>query len=309
MKRKNLEKCLKKTIAMALTLTLTVPMTMPALGVEAQEVNVQENDVQEMEALADLQLEENDVEVVEDMDYVVYIDTSEQIDGTEDKDFVEEEISISHNTVSENTVLNESNKEQEYIVEYNSEDVETLQESIEKAEEILSEEGAELIKDEETIIYTADLTQGEIEELQESEASIIVEENIELFGASKKSQINAKKDTKKEKKEGNKKSTKETTKSEKEKEKVDKQKDSNKKKSEAYELKMALKQSSSETEEKEPEWNVNMVNGDVVGQMEGDIVKVAVMDSGIELLSGIPVQQISNLVATEQDLPYYMILG
>ena len=65
MKRKNLEKCLKKTIAMALTLTLTVPMTMPAVCVDAQEVNVQENDVQEMEALADLQLEENDVEVVD----------------------------------------------------------------------------------------------------------------------------------------------------------------------------------------------------------------------------------------------------
>ena len=192
MRKQNLVKCLKKTIAMALTLTLTVPMTMPAFCVDAQEVNVQENDV----------------EVVEDMDYVVYIDTTEEIDGTEDKDFVEEEISISHNTVSENIVLNESNKEQEYIVEYNSEDVETLQESIEKAEEILSEEGAELIKDEEAIIYTADLTQGEIEELQESDASIIVEENIELFGASKKSQINAKKDTKKEKKEGNKKARK-----------------------------------------------------------------------------------------------------
>ena len=182
MRKQNFEKCLKKTVAMALTLTLTVPMTKPALGVEAQEVNMQENDV----------------EVVEDMDYVVYIDTTEEIDGTEDKDYVEEEISISQNTVSENTVLNESKKEQEYIVERNSEDAENLQKSIEKAEEILSEEGAELIKDEEAIIYTADLTQGEIEELQESDASIIVEENIELFGASKKSQIDTKKENKKE---------------------------------------------------------------------------------------------------------------
>ena len=53
-------------------------------------------------------MQENDVEVVEDMDYVVYIDTTEEIDGAEDKDY-EKEVSISQNTVSENIVLNESN--------------------------------------------------------------------------------------------------------------------------------------------------------------------------------------------------------
>ena len=58
-----------------------------------------------------------------------------------------------------------------------------MQESIEKAEEMLTEDGAELVKDEETIIYTADLTQNEIQQLQESDAAIVVEENIELFGA------------------------------------------------------------------------------------------------------------------------------
>ena len=48
---------------------------------------------------------------------------------------------------------------------------------------MLTEDGAELVKDEETIIYTADLTQNEIQQLQESDAAIVVEENIELFGA------------------------------------------------------------------------------------------------------------------------------
>ncbi len=37
-----------------------------------------------------------------------------------------------------------------------------------------------------------------------------------------------------------------------------------------------------------------------------DPVKVAVLDSGIELLSGIPVRDSVNLVKEEQDLPYYM---
>ena len=302
MKRKNLEKYLKQTITMALMLALTVPMAMPAFDVEAQETEV----------LEDLQLEENSAEVVEDMEYVVYIDTTKEVDGTENENSVEEEISISQNAISENTVLNKTNKpdETEEIVEENftqsnSEEIQAeLKESIEKAE---------LIKDEETIIYTADLTQGEIEELQESEASIVVEENIELFGAGKKKQMDAKtevkekkQDTKKEKKEETKKSTKETTKSEKSKTKEKKQNDSDKEKSKAFELKMEMKKSSVEAEETEPEWNVSMVNGDVAGEMEGETVKVAVMDSGIELLSGIPVQQISNLVATEQDLPYYM---
>lgn len=55
----------------------------------------------------------------------------------------------------------------------------------------------------------------------------------------------------------------------------------------------------------EPEWNIQMVNGDVATKVSGETVKVAVMDSGVELLSEIPIEQIYNFVATEQDLPLY----
>ena len=94
-----------------------------------------------------------------------------------------------------------------------------------------------------------------------------------------------KQDTKKEKKEETKKSTKETTKSEKSKTKEKKLNDSDKEKSKAFELKKEMKKSSVEAEETEPEWNVSMVNGEIAGQMQGETVKVAVMDSGIDFTS------------------------
>lgn len=57
------------------------------------------------------------------------------------------------------------------------------------------------------------------------------------------------------------------------------------------------------------EWNYQMIRADKVSR-ETDSkrapVKVAVLDSGIELLSGIPVSSSINLVKEEQDLPYYM---
>jgi len=37
-----------------------------------------------------------------------------------------------------------------------------------------------------------------------------------------------------------------------------------------------------------------------------DAVKVAVLDSGVELISGIPVRGSVNLVKEEQYMPYYM---
>lgn len=57
------------------------------------------------------------------------------------------------------------------------------------------------------------------------------------------------------------------------------------------------------------EWNYQMIRADQVSK-ETDTqkasVKVAVIDSGVELLSGIPIIDSINLVKEEQDLPYYM---
>ncbi len=65
----------------------------------------------------------------------------------------------------------------------------------------------------------------------------------------------------------------------------------------------------SENMEEDMEWNYQMIHADKVSkEMDADEnpVKVAVMDSGIELLSCIPVYGSVNLVKEEQDLPYYM---
>ncbi len=65
----------------------------------------------------------------------------------------------------------------------------------------------------------------------------------------------------------------------------------------------------SENMEEDMEWNYQMIHADKVSkEMNADEnpVKVAVMDSGIELLSCIPVYGSVNLVKEEQDLPYYM---
>ena len=61
-------------------------------------------------------------------------------------------------------------------------------------------------------------------------------------------------------------------------------------------------------EKKETEWNYKMVRADEEDtKADGQgTVKVAVLDSGVELLSGIPVKGNVNLVKEEQYLPYYM---
>lgn len=61
-----------------------------------------------------------------------------------------------------------------------------------------------------------------------------------------------------------------------------------------------------ETNRQETEWNISMIHGDVDTPLESGAVKIAVMDSGIELLAGIPVQGMINLVKSEQDIAYYM---
>lgn len=57
----------------------------------------------------------------------------------------------------------------------------------------------------------------------------------------------------------------------------------------------------------EAEWNVQMVRADeAAAEINGAPVKVAILDSGVEFLAGIPVERSVNLVKDEQDLPYYM---
>ena len=162
--------------------------------------------------------------MTEDKDYVVYIDVAAETNNAvaETTDMADEanvesdengENTISQNTVSENEITSEEsateNSEDETSEDIESVDVTAsvdmigtaanVQESIEKAEEILSENGAEVVKDEETIIYKADLTQREIQELESSDATIIVEENIELFGAGKQGKSQQKSNKLKEK--------------------------------------------------------------------------------------------------------------
>lgn len=70
-----------------------------------------------------------------------------------------------------------------------------------------------------------------------------------------------------------------------------------------------LKEYLAEKEEVCTEWNYQMIRADKVArekETQKATVKVAVLDSGIELLSGIPVSGSVNLVKEEQDLPSYM---
>ena len=54
-------------------------------------------------------------------------------------------------------------------------------------------------------------------------------------------------------------------------------------------------------------WNIQMVNGySVAGTSGTNEVKIAVLDSGIDFISDVPVEKSINLVEDEQDITYYM---
>ncbi len=72
--------------------------------------------------------------------------------------------------------------------------------------------------------------------------------------------------------------------------------------------KMLWEQAGKQDENTEPEWNMQMIHADTA-DMASDTeepVKVAVLDSGVEFISGVPVEKSINLVKDEQDLTYYM---
>ncbi len=129
-------------------------------------------------------------------------------------------------------------------------------------------EAAEISKETDMIIYETDLSEEELLQLKQS-GEAVVEENFFLFGA------NAKEEPKRP-------------------------------------IKGALSdgQDAQESNREGTDWNYRMIRwdepADKPAESTDDPVKVAVLDSGIELLSGIPVRDSVNLVKEEQDLPYYM---
>ena len=131
----------------------------------------------------------------------------------------------------------------------------------------LPADGKEVVDgaDKEVMIYESDLTQKQIQKLEQNPA-VEVEENFFLEGS---------------------------------------------------ESKLEQKNAGSDEEINEcTDWNYQMIHADdalsAVENKEIEIsadmqaVKVAVLDSGVEMIAGIPVYGSVNLVDTEQDLPYYM---
>ncbi|MCI6035231.1 MAG: S8 family serine peptidase [Firmicutes bacterium] len=131
----------------------------------------------------------------------------------------------------------------------------------------LPADGKEVVDgaDKEVMIYESDLTQKQMQKLEQNPA-VEVEENFFLEGS---------------------------------------------------ESKLEQKNAGSDEEINEcSDWNYQMIHADdalsAVENKEIEIsadmqaVKVAVLDSGVEMIAGIPVYGSVNLVDTEQDLPYYM---
>ena len=127
----------------------------------------------------------------------------------------------------------------------------------------------EIVSGNEEIVYEADLSHSELEELRQFD-NIQIEENFFLEGAS----------TRKDKK----------------------------KRKQQLEERLNVRKSYLENRASQEsiEWNYQMIHAN---EEQGDSnrpVHVAVLDSGIELLSGIPVNEAINFVEEESDLPYYM---
>ena len=132
------------------------------------------------------------------------------------------------------------------------------------------------------IVFETDLSEKQLEQLEElsGQEEIYVEENIFLTGASQTA----------------------------EEEDTDNWDDLGL--SEKIALKKMMREQAAKQEETaEPEWNIQMIHADdtdMDAETAGEPVKVAVLDSGVEFISGIPVEKSINLVKDEQDLTYYM---
>ena len=62
-----------------------------------------------------------------------------------------------------------------------------------------------------------------------------------------------------------------------------------------------------ESFKEQQKWNIQMVNGySAAGSSGSNEVKIAVLDSGVDFISDIPVEKSINLVEDEQDITYYM---
>lgn len=61
-----------------------------------------------------------------------------------------------------------------------------------------------------------------------------------------------------------------------------------------------------ESFKEQQKWNIQMVNGySAAGSSGTNEVKIAVLDSGVDFISDIPVEKSINLVEDEQDITYY----
>ena len=201
---------------------------------------------------------------------------------------------------------------------------EAVWQELQEAQQLLEEsaESEELVKSDSAIVYEADLTEAELQTLEQSGAEIYVEENIELSGAGSK----AKEKVKGSKEEEPKKSDAKKSDAKKSNAKKSDAKKTNIKKADTRKADTKKNDNketdaqtagnhtqdgnvcsgSGEEAQTETEWNIRMIHGDAGSEPSGEPVKVAIMDSGIELLSGIPVEGMVNLVKSEQDIPYYM---
>lgn len=136
--------------------------------------------------------------------------------------------------------------------------------------EAQSDAAWEIAESGDAVLYEADLTQTEALQMEQEE-NLLVEENFFLTASGKK------------------------------KEKRDKERQR------LLERKALLKKAFQE-EKACTEWNFQMIHADEETELpeSSDAVKVAVLDSGVELISGIPVRGSVNLVKEEQYMPYYM---
>ncbi|MBR1693684.1 MAG: S8 family serine peptidase, partial [Lachnospiraceae bacterium] len=259
------------------------------------------------------------------------------------KDAVYTQATISANTVSDNTFEQEydagstvndadgsgpdnddllaeepveSYTDGEYVIyiqepDDNAEIVEEVKE-LDGTQEIAQDSG-------QAALFVADLTSEQATELSRSEeGGILIEKNIELTASGsnekkKPSPEKAKSSSEKTQDKEKSSSTKMQNKSKPSSEKTQGKESAHKsnQKSDNGSNSKGHKKSNTETKKTdelllEDEWNIQMIHADDVTVEAEDTVRIAVLDSGIDLISEVPVTDSINMVEGEQDLPYYM---
>lgn len=161
----------------------------------------------------------------------------------------------------------------------------------------------ELAADSSEVVLETDLTTAQLEQLKElssQNGEVYVEENVFLMGASSDASDTVGMEETEEWETGIEETGDES-------DGGDTKEDADCAERLALKHELAEQFQAEENENKEAEWNVQMIHADDVdAEMTGTPVKVAVLDSGVEFLAGIPIEKSINFVKDEQDLPYYM---